>query len=123
MECAICFDKLGTENEETKLACGHNFHSECIVPWILDHYTCPICRFQYADPQENQQRERSSNQQVRETPAPVSITIEEPQRLVSPYIVRPAAFIAPYSWTITDKLLLALIIVVTLLLIRLIVIE
>lgn len=37
MDCGICSEKL--ETEETKLNCGHYFHSKCIF-WIVEDRTC-----------------------------------------------------------------------------------
>jgi len=42
-DCAICMcDMLGDKN--TRLECGHEFHSACVDPWIQQNRTCPMCR-------------------------------------------------------------------------------
>merc|ERR1712008_427063 len=41
-DCAICMcDMLGDKN--TRLECGHEFHSACVDPWIHQNRTCPMC--------------------------------------------------------------------------------
>jgi len=44
MNCTICCDHL--KKNEVKLACGHSFHNNCLIQWLLGHDTCPICRYQ-----------------------------------------------------------------------------
>lgn len=40
--CSICLNK---ENKEIMiLNCNHNFHSECLVRWLMKNKKCPICR-------------------------------------------------------------------------------
>ncbi|EDQ90446.1 uncharacterized protein MONBRDRAFT_36524 [Monosiga brevicollis MX1] len=42
-ECVICIDDLGPHCLE--LPCTHRFHKDCILTWLTDHYTCPLCKF------------------------------------------------------------------------------
>nr|CUU00295.1 hypothetical transcript [Hymenolepis microstoma] len=43
-ECAICLNNLlPTDNLEV-LSCAHTFHSQCILQWILNSRSCPVCR-------------------------------------------------------------------------------
>ena len=48
--CPICCDKYvkgddiaWSKNEE----CAHAFHTDCIVPWLIEHNDCPMCRNDY----------------------------------------------------------------------------
>ncbi|XP_075989156.1 uncharacterized protein LOC142985087 [Anticarsia gemmatalis] len=43
-ECSICFDVMLRNQEVTRLPCAHNFHTECILPWLQEKQTCPNCR-------------------------------------------------------------------------------
>jgi len=43
-ECCICLDMDNT-GEWSILPCGHKFHMRCVSEWIVNHQTCPVCRF------------------------------------------------------------------------------
>lgn len=43
-ECCICLDMDNT-GEWSILPCGHKFHMRCVSEWIINHQTCPVCRF------------------------------------------------------------------------------
>lgn len=43
-ECTICIDEMNIGDEVTVLPCKHWFHGECVVLWLKEHNTCPICR-------------------------------------------------------------------------------
>lgn len=42
--CTICIDEMHLGDEVTVLPCKHWFHGECVVLWLKEHNTCPICR-------------------------------------------------------------------------------
>ena len=45
MQCSVCLDKISTDKEEQiKLGCRHTFHSDCVLLWLLEKATCPLCR-------------------------------------------------------------------------------
>jgi hypothetical protein len=48
--CAICLDRFkdgedicSAQNKE----CPHEFHLECLFPWLLKSQDCPCCRRDY----------------------------------------------------------------------------
>lgn len=47
-DCAVCFDKITAGQKILSLRCSdttvHSFHENCIMPWLRDKGTCPICR-------------------------------------------------------------------------------
>lgn len=43
-ECTICIDEMHLGDEVTVLPCKHWFHGECVVLWLKEHNTCPVCR-------------------------------------------------------------------------------
>lgn len=40
-QCVICHEELAVE--VFQLACGHRFHTACIVGWLRNN-SCPVCR-------------------------------------------------------------------------------
>ncbi|CAF1826420.1 unnamed protein product [Brassica oleracea var. botrytis] len=36
-KCVICLDELKYNDDASKLACGHDFHFECIKNWLIVH--------------------------------------------------------------------------------------
>lgn len=43
-ECTICIDEMHLGDEVTVLPCKHWFHGECVIMWLKEHNTCPVCR-------------------------------------------------------------------------------
>jgi len=49
-KCCICLDQLINDNEQVNqydlvlLDCGHCYHEHCILEWIDNNSTCPLCR-------------------------------------------------------------------------------
>ncbi|XP_069070733.1 RING finger protein 215 isoform X3 [Pleurodeles waltl] len=43
--CAVCLDQFHKNECLRVLPCLHRFHRDCVDPWLLLHYTCPLCKY------------------------------------------------------------------------------
>ncbi|XP_030621476.1 RING finger protein 148 [Chanos chanos] len=43
--CAVCIESFRHGDVVTVLPCSHLFHKTCIEPWLLEHRTCPMCKY------------------------------------------------------------------------------
>lgn len=67
--CAVCQCDFEKGDELLQLPCQHVYHKDCIMPWMKEHNTCAVCRFELetADPeQEKQRRKRMEDQYSKE---------------------------------------------------------
>ena len=46
--CSICLENYTKDDLVKELPkCKHYFHAECILPWLENTNTCPVCRQEY----------------------------------------------------------------------------
>lgn len=43
-DCAVCQDRFEVGSSVKLLPCGHCFHEPCIIPWLKQSNSCPVCR-------------------------------------------------------------------------------
>ncbi|XP_052429591.1 RING finger protein 148 [Carassius gibelio] len=43
--CVVCTESFRHNEKVTVLPCRHFYHKKCIEPWLLEHPTCPMCKF------------------------------------------------------------------------------
>ncbi|KAI3983780.1 hypothetical protein MKX01_001184 [Papaver californicum] len=42
--CMVCMDRFPVGTRAKSLPCNHIFHDHCILSWLGQHNSCPLCR-------------------------------------------------------------------------------
>lgn len=45
MSCGVCLEAIERDCDDGHTtACGHRFHTQCLMLWLMEHVRCPMCR-------------------------------------------------------------------------------
>ncbi|XP_077597342.1 E3 ubiquitin-protein ligase RNF43 [Stigmatopora nigra] len=70
--CAICLEEFQDGQHLRIISCAHEFHKDCVDPWLLKHRTCPLCMHNIMGVERHSQRSRiqsSAEQRFLEPPS------------------------------------------------------
>ncbi|GLT93067.1 hypothetical protein SLE2022_108730 [Rubroshorea leprosula] len=45
LTCSVCLEQVNVGDLVRSLPCLHQFHANCIDPWLRQQGTCPVCKF------------------------------------------------------------------------------
>lgn len=60
-ECAVCKEEFTIGSKGINLPCKHYFHQECLLPWLNEHNSCPVCRYELPTDDEDYEKRRRSD--------------------------------------------------------------
>lgn len=62
LQCSVCWEDFVLNEHVRQLSCQHVYHEVCIRPWLELHGTCPICRQNLGNNEEQQNTDNTNNQ-------------------------------------------------------------
>ncbi|CAI5730504.1 unnamed protein product [Peronospora destructor] len=74
-DCVICLSEFEKDDKVISLPCGHTFHKDCGMTWLIEHNVCPTCRYQLPTQTES----TTAQAATQTTPGATSEPGQEPQ--------------------------------------------
>ncbi|WVQ74907.1 hypothetical protein IAR50_004515 [Cryptococcus sp. DSM 104548] len=60
-DCPVCKDDFQVNDAVVRIPCQHLFHDDCLVPWLKQNGTCPVCRFSLVSEEDREAHRRRNN--------------------------------------------------------------
>ena len=59
--CPVCKDEFVVNEECLLMPCEHHFHKNCLLPWLKERNSCPVCRYELpTDDEDFEKRKREA---------------------------------------------------------------
>ncbi|WWC71536.1 uncharacterized protein I206_105494 [Kwoniella pini CBS 10737] len=68
-DCPVCKDDFAIGDEVVRIPCAHIFHPDCLIPWLKQNGSCPVCRFSLVPEEEDRARRSAAPPQSNTTSA------------------------------------------------------
>eukprot|EP00850_Spirogloea_muscicola_P021023 SM000234S07883 [mRNA] locus=s234:27762:30896:+ [translate_table: standard] len=82
--CPVCKDSMALGEAAKQMPCGHLYHADCILPWLENRNSCPLCRFELptddADYEHQANRRTAANHMQSQLQGSMSSRSEAHQR-------------------------------------------
>ena len=60
--CPVCKEEFVLSEECLLMPCEHHFHKDCLIPWLKERNSCPVCRYELPTDDEDFERRKKEKE-------------------------------------------------------------